>query len=132
MRLPMPDDLDVRDRAELLEDVLQPAVAQHHRVAAAQDHVADLGVLAQVLERRIVLVERNLLRVADLAPPRAEPAVARAHRAHEEESAVRIPVRDVRHRRVAVLVERVDDAVDDVELLDRRARTAATSDRRLP
>ena len=66
-----------------------------------------------VLERRLVLVERDLLGIADLAAPRAEAAVARADRAHEEQHAVRIPVRDVRHRRVAVLVERVDHAVDD-------------------
>ena len=66
------------------------------------------GCARDVLERRVVLVERNLLRVADLAAPRAEAAVARADRADEEEHAVGIAVRDVRHRRVAVLVERVD------------------------
>ena len=78
------------------------------------------GWLADVLERRLVLIERNLLRIADLAAPGAEAAVARADRAHEEERAIRIAMRDVRHRRVAVLVERVDHSVDDVELLDGR------------
>ena len=93
---------------------------QHHRVAARQDDVAHLGVRRDVLERRLVLVERDLLRIADLPPPRAEAAVARADRAHEEEHAIRIPVRDVRHRGVAVLVEGVDHAVDDLELLHGR------------
>ena len=41
------DDLDVRDLAQPLEDVLQPAVGEHHRVAARQDDVADLGMLAR-------------------------------------------------------------------------------------
>ena len=114
------DDLDVRDRAQILEEILEAPVAQHHRIAAGHDDVANLRMLADVLERRVVLIERDLLRVADLAASRAEAAVARADRAHEEEHAIGIAVRDVRHRRVGVLVERVDDAVDDVELLDRR------------
>ena len=95
----------MRNRAELLEDVLQSPVAQHHRIATAQNDVADLRVLAQVRECRVELIERNLLRIPDLAPPRAESAVAGAHRAYEKERAVRIPVSDVRHRRIAVLIE---------------------------
>src|SRR2546423_8193054 len=114
------DDLDVRDGAQPLEDVLQPAVAQHHGIAAREDDVADLGMRGDVLERRLVLVERDLLGIADLPPPSAEAAVARADRAHEEEHAVGVPMRDVGHRRVTVLVEGVDDAVDDLELLDAR------------
>ena len=69
------DDLDVRDLAQLLEEVLQPPIGQHHRVAARHDHVADLGMVGDVLEGRLVLVERNLLRIADFAAPRAEAAV---------------------------------------------------------
>jgi len=47
-----PDDLDVPGvRAKLLEEVLQSAVAQHHRVAAAHNDVSDLRVLAST-ERR--------------------------------------------------------------------------------
>jgi hypothetical protein len=114
------NDLDVRDRAKLLEDVLQPPVAQHHGISAAQNHVADLGVLTEIRERRIELIERNLFRIADLATPRAEPAIGGAHRADEKQRAVRIPVRDVRHWRIAILIEGVDDAVDDVELLHGR------------
>jgi hypothetical protein len=116
----LPNDLDVRDRPQPLDDVLQATIAQHHRVAAGHDHVAHLGMRGDVLERRLVLVERDLLGIADLAPPGAEAAVAGAHRADQEQHAVGIPVRDVRHRRVAVLVERVDHAVDDLQLLDGR------------
>ena len=78
------------------------------------------GWLADVLEGAVVLVERDLLRVADLPAPGAEAAVGGADRAHEEQHAVGIAVRDVRDRAVAVLVERVDHAVDDLQLLDRR------------
>ncbi len=115
-----PDDLDMRDRAKLLKEIFQSPVAQHHRIATAHDDVADLRVLAEILERRIVLIERDLLGITDFAPSRAEAAVGRANRAHQKECAVRIPVSDVRHRRVAVLIERINHAVDDVELFDGR------------
>src|SRR5439155_14906837 len=52
------DDLDVRNSAKLLEEILQSSIAQHHRVPAAHDYVADLGVLAQILKSRLVLIER--------------------------------------------------------------------------
>ncbi len=120
------NDLDVRDRAQALEEILQPAVRQHHRVAAAQDDIADLGVRPQVGEGRVVLIEGDLLRIADFAASRAEPAIRRADRADEKQRAVWIPVRDVGHRRVRVLVERVDDAVDDLQLREPSARIAAT------
>ena len=94
-------------------------VAQHHRVAAREDDVADLGVLARGTANADSYCLSGIFSgIAHLAAPRAEAAVARADRAHEEEGAIRIAVRDVRHRRVAVLVERVDHAVDDLELLD--------------
>ena len=117
---PDANDLDVRNRAQLLEQVLQPPIAQHHRIAATQDDVADLGVLAQILERRLVLVERDLLRIADLSAPGAKAAVSSADRTYQKKSAVRIAMGNVRHRRVAVLIERIDNAVDDMELLDGR------------
>ena len=56
----------------------------------------------------------------DLPPPGAEAAVGGADRGDQEERPVGIAVRDVRHRAVRVLVERVDDAVDHLELVDRR------------
>src|SRR5678815_5776608 len=113
------DNLDVRDLTQALEEVLEPPVGEHHRVAARHDHVADLRVLAEILEGRLVLVERDLFGVADFAAARAEPAVRRADGTHQEECPVGISMRDVRDRRVTVFVERVDHAVDDVELLDR-------------
>src|SRR3954468_13323717 len=66
------DDLDVWDRAQPLEDVLESAVREHHRIATRQDDVADLGMRGEVLERGVVLVERDLLRITDLATTRAE------------------------------------------------------------
>ena len=77
-------------------------------------------MLGQIRERRVVLIERNLLRIADLPTPRAEAAVRGAHGTDEEQRAVRIPVCNVRHRRVAVFVQRVNHSVNDLEFLDRR------------
>ena len=50
------NDLDVRNGAQLLEQIFESTITQHHRIATAHDDVADLGVLAQILERRFVLV----------------------------------------------------------------------------
>ncbi len=113
------DDLDVRDVAQVLEEVLETPVRQHQGVAAGEDDVANLGMLAQVLERRIELVERDLLRISDLAAARAKPTVGRADGADQEEDAVGVPVRDIRDRRILVLAERVDDSVDDLVLVGR-------------
>ncbi len=116
---PDPDDLDVRDGPEPGEDGFEPPVVEQQRVAAGHDHVPDLGVLLQVAEGALELGHGDLLGVAHLAPPGAEPAVGGADRRDQEERAVRIAVGDVRDRAVGVLVERVDDAVDHVQLLDR-------------
>src|SRR5580704_19581872 len=69
---PDPDDLDVRYRAQGLEEVLETPVGQHHRVAAAQDDIADLAVRAKIRERGIVLIERDLLGGADFAKANTE------------------------------------------------------------
>src|SRR5687768_9769302 len=96
---PTPDayDFDVRDLPQPLKDVLETAVGEHHRIAARQNDVANLGVLTDVLERRVVLVERDLLGIANLAAASAEAAVGRADRADEEQRAVGVPMCDVRH-----------------------------------
>ncbi len=114
------DDLDMRDIAQVLEEVLETPVRQHQGVAAGEYDVADLGVLAQVLERRVELVERDLLRISDLAAARAKPTVGRADGADQEEDAVGIPVCDVRDRRIRIFAERVNDPVDDLVLVRRR------------
>ena len=95
---PDADDLDVRNGAQILEQILEAPIAQHHRIAARHDDVANLRMLPDVLEGGVVLIERDLLGITHLAATRAEAAVAGADRTHEKERAVRIPVRDVRHR----------------------------------
>ena len=57
----------------------------------------------EVLERRLELGHRDLLRIADLPPPGAEPAVGGADRGDQEERPVGIAVGDVRHRAVRIL-----------------------------
>ena len=113
-------DLDVGDRPQLLEEVLDPPVREHEGIAAREGDVPDLGVLPDVGERRVELAERDLLGIAHLAAPRAEAAVGGAHRADQEEDAIGIAVGDVRHRGVGVLAERVDDPVHHLVLLGRR------------
>jgi hypothetical protein len=117
---PAPDahDLDVRDRAEALEDVVDAPVGQHQWVAARHDDVPDLLVLLEVAERRFQLRHRDLLGVPHLASPGAEPAVGGAHRRDQEERPVGVTMGDVRDRGIGVLVQRVDDAVVDFQLLD--------------
>src|ERR687895_196128 len=91
-------DFDVRYLSQLLKDVLETAVREHHRIATRENDVANLGVLTDVLERRVVLVERDLFGVANLAAASAEAAVGRTDGADEEQRAIRVAVRDVRHR----------------------------------
>ncbi len=42
------DDLDVGDGTDALDDGLEPAVAEHERIAARDDHVPDLRVAADI------------------------------------------------------------------------------------
>ena len=125
-----PDDLDVRNRPQPCQNDLEPPVVEQQRVAAGHDHVPDLGVLLQIAEGALELRHRDLLGVAHLAPAGAEPAIGGADRRDQEERPVGIAMGDVGNRAIGVLVERVHDAVHHVQLLDGRARTAATSDRR--
>src|SRR5690242_19819158 len=115
---PDPDDFDVWDRAQALKQVFETAIGQNRRITAGHDHVANLAMSREIREGRVVLIEGNLLWIADFAPTRTESAVAGAHGAHEKECTVRIAMCDVRHRRIAVLVERIDHAIDDLQFLD--------------
>ena len=115
-----PHDLKMRDRAQPLEEVLDAPVGEEQRVAARHDHVADLVVLLEVAERRLELRHGDLARVPDFAAPRAEATVGSAHGRDEEQGAVGIAVRDVGHRRVGVLGQRIHEPVVHFELLEVR------------
>ena len=107
------------NRPQPVADVVDPAVGQQQRVATRHDDVADFVVFFQVAKRRLELRHRNLLGITDLAPARAESAVRRTHRRHQEQRAVGIAVRDVGDGRVGIFLERVHQAVMHVQLLYR-------------
>ena len=102
------DDLDVGDLAQPAQDRLEELGRQRQAVAAADEHVAHLRRPAQVVELRLVLGAVEVLgRVAHDARPRAVAAVGRALRGDEHQHPVGVAVDQARHRRVAVLGERV-------------------------
>ena len=85
------------------------AVRQRERVAAGDDHVADLRVLADVLDHPLVVAADGVPAAADHGRPlaRAEPAIHGADVRGDQQGAVGIAVRQARHRRVLVLFERI-------------------------
>ena len=103
-----PDDLDVRDLAQAAQDLLEQLGREGQAVAAGDEDVADLRGPAQVLELGLVVAAVEVLgRVADDPRPRAVAAVARALGRDQHQDAVRVAMDEARHRRVAVLGERV-------------------------
>ena len=105
---PDPDDLDVRDLAEPAQDLLEELGRERQAVAARDEDVADLRRPAQVLELRLVVAAVEVLgRVADDPRARAVAAVRGALRRDQHQDPVGVAVDEARHRRVAVLGERV-------------------------
>jgi hypothetical protein len=105
-----PHDLHVRDRAQLLEQPAEAVVGEHERIAAGQQHVADLGRRADPVERRreLALLHRPL-RLADHALAQAEPAVERALVVDAERDPIAVDADHVLDRRVRDLVERIGE-----------------------
>ena len=92
-------------------------VSRHgERIAAAQDDVTDLGVRAQVRERRGQRLERHrAAAVADHARPRAEAAVHRAAIGREEQRAIGVPLHQMGGDLVRDLAERIDQIALDLQ-----------------
>ena len=106
---PDAQDLDVLDRAQLAEQPIDFVVRERERVAAGDQDVAHLGVLANVLDAAgpPELARAAGRRGADHARPRAVATIGRAQVRREEQDAVRVPVHEAGHRAVVVLSERV-------------------------
>ena len=103
-----PDDLDVGDLAEAAEDRLEQLRGERQAVAAGDEHVADLGGPAQVVELGFVVLAVEVLgRVAHDPGPGAVAAVARALGRDQHQDPVRVAMDEAGHRGVAVLGERV-------------------------
>jgi len=103
-------ELDVRDSANLREEMFEPFIAQEQRIPTAEQHVADFGVPANVLDGSTeigfeVLVPHS----ADDAASRAVPAIRRATICHEKQDAVGIPMDEAGHDGVVVFAARVNE-----------------------
>ena len=109
-----PDDLNVRNRTQAAQQPVQVFFIKGERVAAGQEHVADLGVGSEVVEGVLEFAffheER---RVADHAFAKAVAAVDGALRRHTKRHAVAVVVDQVFDGRVRLFLQRIGHA-DDV------------------
>ena len=103
---PDADHLHVGDRPQRREELLEPLVREQQRVAAADQHVAHLGVGGDVVEPLLQggAGQLGLSALRD-APPRAVAAVDRAGVGGQEEHPVGVLVHDGLHRAVGVFAE---------------------------
>ena len=126
---PDPDELDVLDGAQTSEERVQLGVGQQQRVAAGQQHVADLGVLLDVLQARLELgMEIVGLGVGHQTAARAITAIRGATVGDQEQHAVRVAMDDARDGHGAFFADRILGLADgDIGLLD--ARDDLTADR---
>jgi hypothetical protein len=103
------DDVDVLQAREARQEELELLQGHGQGVAAGDDDVADLGVVADVLDHAAV-VARDGVPAAALhrgALARAEPAIHGADVRRDQQRAVGVAVGQAGDRRVLVLVERV-------------------------
>jgi hypothetical protein len=100
--------LDVIDRGETRHHPRDPSRRQHQRIAAGKDHLPDLIVRGDVVERGIELLRRQRLGAgADHLAAEAEAAIDGAGRGQLEQHAVGIAVHDAGSRRVGAVADRV-------------------------
>ena len=112
----------MRDGAQSGQDFFEIRERQRQRIAAGDDHVADLGMFGHVLDHRFdaALAGRPIL-IHPLPFARAVAAVERAIRSYEKEAAIGISVNDSGHRRIALFIQRIPCQLAGIEqLLDRR------------
>ena len=118
----------MRDSGDRLGDAGDAARRKHKRVAPRQDHLEDLGPLADIGERRLEsgAVERVALAGADHLAAEAEAAVDGARLHDLQKHAVRVAVDDPRDGRMGVVADRVGALLGSrVQLFGRRQELAA-------
>ena len=95
--------------ARLVQEERELGQRQRQRVAAGDDDVADLGVLADVLDHPLVVAADGVPAAAVHGAPlaRAEPAVHGADVRRDQQRAVGVAVRQAGDGRVLVLFQRV-------------------------
>ncbi len=92
--------LDMGEGVERCEDRAEPAWREHQRVAAGQDDLSDIGVLAQPGAGGVEFLRRQQATIgADLLAAEAEAAIDRADQQRLEQRAVGVAVDDAAHRR---------------------------------
>ena len=102
------DDFHVGDLPELGDDILQPLVRAEQRVAAGEQHIADDGRLADVLDGLIHLVHgKTGVLLAGEAPAGAVTAVHGALVGDQQQATVRIAVGQTGGRGVLILMQGV-------------------------
>jgi hypothetical protein len=102
------DDLDVGDGPQAAEDHVHQLGGQHHRVAAGEQHVADLRRALDVVDLGVELgPAEGLRRVADDAAAGAVAAVAGALGGDEHQHPVGVAVDEAGHGGVLVLGQAV-------------------------
>src|SRR5262249_27243091 len=108
------------NRPQAAEDPIELFFAQRQRVAAADQHVANLGRLPNVFKALFQAgLARHNLAVPDNARPRAVAAVGRAEIEGQEQNAVRIAVYESGSGAVAILTQRIVGLAGRAEELTR-------------
>ena len=125
-----PDELEVLDRAQARQHVLEPVLVERQRIAAGDQAIANRRRARDVVDRGVDvgLAQRALAARADEPGPRAIAAINRAEIGDEQQHAIRIAMHEARRRAVAVLAERVVLLARRlVELRQRRDRRCGAS-----
>ena len=105
-----PHELHMLDGAQAPEQIVEPVVGERQRIAARDEHVADLGMVRDVSERILPLRPAEgvvAARLAHHARAGAVAAIGRAEAGREEQHAVRVAVHEAGHHAMAVLAERI-------------------------
>ena len=98
------------DGAQATEQIVEALIGQGQRIAARDQHVADLGMRGDIVERLFPLRAAEGIvatRLADHARARAVAAIGRAEAGGEEQHAVRVAMDETWNGGVAVLAERI-------------------------
>ncbi len=102
------DELDVLDRPQAAEQVVELVVGDGQGIAARQQDVANFRMRFDVCERPVPLTDRELVvaaGLADHARARAVAAIGRAETGGQEQHPVGIAVNQTRNGRVVVLAQ---------------------------
>ena len=93
------------DGAEAADDVIYFPIRQHHRIPTGDNHVADFGVTADIVQTHLDIVVGDGVRISHFALSGAESAVDRAHVIDIKQDSIRIAMRDVGDKAIIFFAE---------------------------